>query len=133
MVLAHVIGAESCAIVEGNQLQAALILLGKRIGPVVVLVEYAELHRLERGRHGNLLTFVVGRSVPDVLIGGLRCRASRVPLWEVPVQGSSRRLRWTGRRRLYAVGGARPGNKREEPTSRRIDDLPSMRQTEGRL
>src|SRR5262249_4688998 len=55
-------------------LQAVLILLGKRIAPAVVLVEYAELHRLERGRHGNL---------PDFLRLDVRSRTS--------FQGCSRR------------------------------------------
>ena len=44
MMLAHVIGAESGAIVELDQLQSVFILFGERIRPVVVLIEYPELH-----------------------------------------------------------------------------------------
>src|SRR5438552_3163505 len=51
MMLAHVIGAESRAVVERDQPQAVFILLVQRIGPVVVLIEDAELHRVERVRH----------------------------------------------------------------------------------
>jgi len=40
-----VTGAESGPIVELDQLQAVFVLLGERTGPVVVLIEYAELHR----------------------------------------------------------------------------------------
>jgi hypothetical protein len=53
MVLAHVIATEACLVVELDQLQALFVLLGKWVRPVVVLVEYAELKRIER-RHGHL-------------------------------------------------------------------------------
>src|SRR5712691_9562968 len=51
MMLAHVIGAESDAVIECDQPQAVFILPVQRIRPVVVLIEDAELHRLERVRH----------------------------------------------------------------------------------
>jgi hypothetical protein len=44
MMLAHVIGAESDAIVELDQLQPIFILFGERIRPIVVLIEDPELH-----------------------------------------------------------------------------------------
>src|SRR6476620_5117138 len=45
MVLAHMVGPETGAIVEFDQFQTVFILLAERIRPVVVLIEYAELHR----------------------------------------------------------------------------------------
>ena len=45
MVLAHMVGAEAAFLVELDQRQALVILLGQCIGAVVVLVENAELHR----------------------------------------------------------------------------------------
>src|SRR5215471_11298536 len=44
MMLAHVIGAESRAVVELDQLEAMLILLGEHIRSVVVPIEDTELH-----------------------------------------------------------------------------------------
>ena len=44
MMLAHVVGAESGAIVEFDQLQPVFVLFAERIWPVVVLIEYPELH-----------------------------------------------------------------------------------------
>ena len=44
MVLAHVVGAKSGAIIEFNQLQPVFVLFAERIWPVVVLIEYPELH-----------------------------------------------------------------------------------------
>jgi hypothetical protein len=44
MMLAHVIGAETCAVVEFDQPKALLILLSEWIRAVIVLIEDAELH-----------------------------------------------------------------------------------------
>ena len=43
-MLAHVVSAESGAIVELDQLQPIFVLFGERIRPVVVLIEDPELH-----------------------------------------------------------------------------------------
>lgn len=48
MVLAHVVGAKSGAIIEFDQLQPVFVLLTERIWPAVILMEYAELHRTTR-------------------------------------------------------------------------------------
>src|SRR5215813_13778028 len=48
MMLAHVIGAKPGAVVELDQPEPVFILLGERIGTVVVLIEDAELHRSPR-------------------------------------------------------------------------------------
>ena len=53
VVLAHMIGAEAAGVVQLDQLEAVLILLMQRIRPMVVLIEYAELQRIDRG-HGHL-------------------------------------------------------------------------------
>jgi hypothetical protein len=44
MMLAHVVGAESDAIVELDQLQPVFVLFPEQVWPVVVLIEYPELH-----------------------------------------------------------------------------------------
>jgi len=51
MVLAHVVGAKPGGVVEFDQLQTVFILFAERIGPAVVLIEYAELHRTTCRRH----------------------------------------------------------------------------------
>src|SRR5262245_45327206 len=45
MMLADVISAKACPVVEFDQREPLLVLLGERIRPAVVLVEDAELHR----------------------------------------------------------------------------------------
>src|ERR1019366_10090616 len=44
MMFAHVAGPKSRQIVELDQFQAVFILFAERIRPVIVLIEYAELH-----------------------------------------------------------------------------------------
>jgi hypothetical protein len=44
MMLAHMVGAKSCSIVELDQLQPVFVLFSDRIGAAVILIEDAELH-----------------------------------------------------------------------------------------
>jgi hypothetical protein len=44
MMFAHVVGPKSRQIVELDQFQTVFILFAERIRPVIVLIEYAELH-----------------------------------------------------------------------------------------
>src|SRR4051812_28076235 len=45
MVLAYMIGSKAGAVVEFDQREPLLVLLGERIRPAVVLIEDAELHQ----------------------------------------------------------------------------------------
>jgi hypothetical protein len=56
MMLAHVVGPKSGLIVEFDQFQTVFVLFAERIGPTIVLIEYAELHHVP-----FLKSFWIGR------------------------------------------------------------------------